>query len=210
MYAAAFSIAALVPPRAAIAGELPVADVSVSVTVMPNAFRPSDTGIIELTMHNHGPDAAGADYPGSLGNLIAQRAFLFNDPTLRPPYRILPGVTGCDVMGELVGPNVNLQWGYIWSFDYPPIPAVESRTCRIPIQFSAAPFESFDTNWRISTNPEDPDLTNNTVAWRFVAASPSGTVAAIPAIDRWAVIATMLGSIALAARSLWQRFVHRY
>lgn len=85
---------------------------------------------------------------------------------------MLPGAGGCNIIGELVGPNINLVWGYIWSYYLPPIPAGESRTCRIPIQFSEQPFESFETGWRISTNPEDPDLANNTVTYRFVAGVP--------------------------------------
>ncbi len=44
----------------------PVADVSVSVRVTPSTFAPLDTGVIELTMHNQGPDPAGTVYPGSL------------------------------------------------------------------------------------------------------------------------------------------------
>jgi hypothetical protein len=190
--------------RPASAG-LPVADVSVSVVVAPDAFGPLSTGVIELTLHNDGPDPAGAVYPGSLGNLIAQRAFLLTQPSQRAPYQVLPGVTGCNIFGQLVGPNINMMWGYIWTYHYPPIPAGESRTCRIPIQFPEQPFESFDTSWRISTNPEDPDLTNNVVNYRFVAGVPLQPARRVPAFGFWAKSITALGLFALAARVLKRR-----
>ena len=177
----------------------PGADVTVSVVVTPSTFQPGSTGVIELTMHNNGPDTAGSN----AYNLIDQKAFLSTPPAPRAPYVVLPGVTGCVVGGQFLGPNVDMLWGYIGTFAYPSIPAGESRTCRIPIQFLDQPLESFDTYWRISTNPEDPDLSNNQVNYRFIAAAPPATP--VPALDRWVILLTALGLLALSARALRRR-----
>lgn len=180
------------------AGAVPVADVTVSVNVTPAVFQPLSTGVIELTMRNNGPEAAGTDYPGSYGNLISQRAFLLSQPSQSPPYRVLSGTTGCAVVGEIFGPNVNMLWGFVWSFYYPAIPAGESRTCRIPIEFGPAPFETFETSWRISTNPEDPDLTNNVVAYTFVAGLALVPPIPVPLFDRWSALLATLCLLVLA------------
>lgn len=187
---------------AAYGGGTPVADVWVSVEVTPSAFQPLSTGVIELTMHNNGPDTAGTGVSGGFGIEISQRAFLLTNPSLPPPYLVLPGATGCGVIHEVFGPNVNMLWGFIWSFYFPPIPAGEIRTCRIPIQFTAEPFQSFDTNWRILSTPEDPDLTNNTVNYRFVAGIPLEPAMPVSAIDRWAMWLAALGVLALARNVL--------
>ena len=67
-------------------------------------------------------------------------------------------------------------------------------------QFFAESFESLDTNWRISTNPEDPDLTNNAVAYRFIAGTATATP--VPTLDRWAIAMAALGLLTLSAHAL--------
>lgn len=178
-----------------------MADLWVSVVVTPNAFQPLSTGVIELTLHNNGPDAAGVGAPVGLGNQISQQGFLLTHPSLPPPYLALPGVTGCTVVYEVFGPNVNMLWGFVWSFYYPVIPAGEARTCNIPIQFTSQPFESFDTRWRILSTPQDPDLTNNTVDYRFIAGIPLVPPQPVPSLHLIAQLLLVASLLLLALRA---------
>ena len=186
----------------AMGGSPPVADVSLSVEVTPNIFGPLSTGEIALTLHNDGPDTAGAT--GVSGNVVFQKAFLLARPSDPPPYQVLPGTTGCNVTFDLFGPNVNGVWGFVWSYYYAPLAAGASKTCRVPIRFIDMPLESFDTNWRIFNPDEDPNQSNNIAYYRFIAGVPLIPAEPVPGLS---LISTLLLAFSVLFLALCKKIV---
>lgn len=173
----------------AMAGTSPVqADLELSVSVTPSVFSPGSRGTVALTLHNHGPDAAGT---GAFDTLVYQRGFRLEVPSDRPPYEIREPVTGCFIASELVGPFPDFSFGLVWAYYFGVIPAGESRTCTFAIEFYPRPFESFDTFWRASLYTEDPNPSNDRADYRFVAGTPYVAPIPVPATD-WPGMAGLL------------------
>ena len=177
------------------------ADLAVSVVVSPLTVSPGGTATVWLTLHNAGPDTAGASQPDNpLPNLVLQRGFRLAQSSDRGPYEIQGPIAGCVIAEDIVGPFADLSFGLVWSFYFPPILAGESRTCSFEIEFARQPLESFDTFWRTATSSEDLNPSNNQIAYRFVVGNPTNLATPIPTLSLLAKLLLVVGLLVVGAR----------
>lgn len=178
----------------------PNADLEIGVSVSPPTFHPGSGATITMTLTNHGPGVAG------IGNenfpiFVVQRGFRVPNISRRDlPYDVYDLPIGCNVITELVGPGPPPDFAFelVWSFYFQRIAPGETRTCTMPIVFNHTPFPSFDTDWLAYPVPEDPDLSNNVAAFRFVAGAPPAAIP-VPALSIYGLFFMAL-SLGLTAK----------
>ena len=148
------------------AGARPQVDLSLSVDASPAYFVPGSSGLVTLTIHNAGPDEAGATLPDQSTINVFQDGFLVTDQP--PSYEVVPPFEGCYVERVLVGPDVNGDTRLQFVYYVPAIPAGGSHVCAHSIQLDATTVESFVSGWTLfAPNDDDIDSSNDRVEHLF-------------------------------------------
>lgn len=174
------------------------ADLSIDVSVTPATFWPGSSATIAMTLHNAGPDVAGAGSTIPFPIFVLQRGIPL--PTMSVtdiPYNIYVRPQGCNVASEVVGPLPDLSFQLVWTFHFAAIPAGESRSCEIPITFYNHATSSFPTYWLAFPDPTDPNLLNNRVNYEFVRGAPPPPTP-VPIFSSWGRALQALGLLLLA------------
>jgi len=168
----------------AIAGARPQVDLSVSVTTSPEPFVPGGIVTVTMTVHNAGPDTAGATLPNQRSIIILEKAYDIVDRP--PPFVLLEPATGCSAYAHVSEPIPGVPGGgiaFLFSYYFDAIGPGESRTCIYRVRFLPSTQEDFATDW-LTTSPNDDDInpSNNRFDYTFVAAEPPAPVA-VPALS---------------------------
>jgi len=175
---------ACVASVSAIAGARPKVDLSVSVTTSPVPFEPGGIVTVTMTVHNAGPDAAGATLPNERSVIVREKPYgIVERP---PPFVLFEPATGCSAYAQESEPIPGLPGGgltYLFSYYFDTVGPGESRTCVYRVRFLPSTQEDFATNWRISSaNDDDTNPNNNQFDYTFIAAEPPAPVA-VPALS---------------------------
>ena len=150
------------------AGERPLVDLSLEVSVSPAQFTPGGRSTVTLRVHNSGPDTAGATLPNQESIFILEDPFDVTEGP--PPFEIVTNAVGCRA-DEIVPDPVVSVW---FVFDFEEIPAGQSRSCTFDIEFYPSTQEDFPTGWQVFTpNDDDSDPSNDRVDYVFQVASPA-------------------------------------
>jgi len=183
---------ALALPAAATAGTRPQVDLSLEVTTTPVPFMPGGHGTVTMTIHNAGPDTAGATIPNFDTIVVFEKGFIIT--TQPPPFTIPVQGVGCIIDTAVTEPLPNGDIGLVYIFYFDPIAAGESRVCTYGINFFPFTRDSFATYWHVtSSNDDDTDPSNDRVDYVFQAPPDS-----IPALSWQWLIALGAGLLALA------------
>lgn len=171
----------------------PQVDVSVSVCTSPIPFVPGGSGIVALTVHNEGPDAAGNAEISPFSIDVIQQAFIVTSHP--PPYRITDSVSGCFIMETITEPLPDGNIALVWEFYFDVIASGESRTCTFGIEFYPGTRETFTTSWFASPgyHEDDLNLTNNRANYTFTAPA-----AFVPTSSWHALVAMSVGFLVMA------------
>jgi hypothetical protein len=181
---------------AAAVGTRPQVDLSLEVTTNPVPFVPGGRGTVTLTVHNAGPDTAGATIPNFDTIVVFQNEFIIT--TQPPPFWLLTQGVGCIIDTYLSDPLPNGDIALVYIFYVDPIAAGESRVCTYDIEFYPSTRDSFATHWFVtSSNDDDTDPGNNRVDYVFQAPAAS-----IPTASRHGLIA--LGFCLLLTGWIWR------
>ena len=187
-------------PAAAPAGVRPQVDLSLQVTAAPVPFVPGGHGTVTLTVHNAGPDTAGATLPND-DSIVAYENW-FDITTQPPPFFILVQGVGCIVDTFVSEPLPDGRIGLVYIFYFGPIAPGESRVCTYGIDFQRSTRASFTTGWFVtSPNDDDTDPSNDRVD-DYVFQAPAAPVASmsVPATSWQGLIALGIGLFAVAGR----------
>ncbi|WP_150132072.1 hypothetical protein [Dokdonella koreensis] len=143
-------------------------------------------GIVTVTMtvHNAGPDTAGATLPDQQSIIVLERGYDIVDRP--PPFVLFEPATGCNAYARETEPIPGLPGGglaYLFLYYFDAIGPGESRTCVYRVRFLPSTQEDFATDW-LTTSPNDDDInpSNNRFDYTFVAAEPPAPVA-VPALS---------------------------
>jgi len=183
-------------PVAVTAGMRPQVDVSLQVTTAPVPFVPGGHAVVTMTVHNAGPDAAGATVPNQDTIVVFEDGFIIT--TQPPPFTIPAQGEGCVIDTYVSDPLPNGDIGLVYIFYFDSIAAGESRVCTYGIDFDPSIRNDFATGWLVtSSNDDDSDLSNNRADYVF-----QGSPHSIPILS-WqglAVLGTGLLAIGWRAR----------
>jgi hypothetical protein len=186
-----------------VAGARPQVDLSVSVTTSPVPFVPGGIGTVTMTVHNAGPDTAGATRPNLRTIIVLEKAYdIVGSP---PPFVLFEPATGCSAYAQVTEPIPGVPGGgvaFLFSYYFDAIGPGESRTCVYRVQFLTSTQASFDTYWRTLTpNDDDVNPSNNRFDYRFIAAEPPAPVA----VSALSPISGLLLGIGLLLAALFVR-----
>jgi hypothetical protein len=183
-----------------IAGTRPQVDLSLQVTTTPVPFVPGGHGTVTLTVHNGGPDAAGATLPNQETINVYEDAFIITHEP--PPFAIPVQGDGCTVDTFISEPLPNGDIALVYFFYFGPIAAGESRTCTYGIDFYPSTRHSFATGWFVaSSNDDDTDSSNDRVDYIFQA-----PVVSIPTATRHGLVTLAISLLLLGWIGLRRRF----
>ena len=188
-------------PTYVTAGDAAQVDLSVDVALEPAYFEPGGEGTFTVTVHNAGPDPAGASNPGLGGIVVFGNDFVVTAQP--PPFELVGFIEGeCYIDRYLSEPLPDGSIVLAFDYYFGSIPPGESRSCVSGIQFHPSTVAMFDTSWRVYTaNDVDIDPKNDAFAYQFRPA-PQGTSIAVPAASistqiLLAALTGLLGSCAL-------------
>jgi len=187
----------------AIAGTRPQVDLSVSVTTTPIPFEPGGIVTVTMTVHNAGPEAAGATLPSQRSIIVREKPY--DIVTQPPPFALFEPAVGCSAYAEESEPIPGLPGGgvtLLFSYYFDAIDPGETRTCTCRVEFLSSTLTDFATYWRTTTpNDDDVDPSNNRFDYTFVAGSPQSAVS-VPTLSLGSMLLLSFGLL-LAAR--WMR-----
>jgi hypothetical protein len=192
------------PSMPAIAGARPQVDLSVSVTTTPEPFVPGGIGSVTMTVHNAGPDTAGATVPNESISVIEDDFVVTTQP---PPFEVRPPVTGC--WAERVEsdwlPDGSIRVNFV--FHFASIPAGESRVCTYNVEFYSSTQSSFSTGWLVHTaNDDDINPDNDRFDYTFVAA-PTQAFIPVPTSSAISLLILSAGLLfAVAGTREWRAY----
>jgi hypothetical protein len=167
----------------AAAGTRPQVDLSLEVTTNPVPFVPGGHSTVTMTVHNAGPDTAGATLPDQDTITVYEDAFIITTQTL--PFEIFVQGVGCTIDSAVTEPLPDGNIALVFLFYFGPIASGESRTCTYGIEFPSYTRSSFATGWFVaSSNDDDTDPSNDRVDYVFQAPAAS-----IPAMSWQGLIA---------------------
>jgi hypothetical protein len=169
----------------------------VSVSTTPVPFAPGGIVTVTMTVHNAGPETAGATLPNQNSIIVYEKGY---DITTQPPPYVLfePGV-GCSAYAEEsepIFPGPHIFFGF--SYWFGPIGPGESRTCTYRQQLDPTTREDFATYWIVHTpNDDDINTDNNRFDYTFVGA-PSQASVPVPTLSAIG-LAILLAALLFAA-----------
>ena len=190
LVAAACALSA--PSTQAVAGARPQVDLSVSVTTTPEPFLPDGIVTVTMTVHNDGPDVAGATLPNQNSIIVYEKGY---DITTQPPPYVLfePGV-GCSAYteeSEPIFPGPHIFFGF--SYWFGPIGPGDSRTCTYRLQLDPSTRQDFATHWIVHTpNDDDVNPDNNRFDYTFVAAPAQASIP-VPTLSAISLLILLVG-----------------
>lgn len=182
-----------------LAGTRPQVDLSVSVEMSPAVFVPGGRTRVELTLHNAGPDTAGAIPPQPYRNFVAGDPF---DVTTSPPlFEVVEIISGCAIERFVTEPSpdnrIYLQFAYYFN----EIHAGQSRTCIFDIVFDSSATTSFQNGFLAYANVNDREWNpaNNRLDYTYVAAYVAQPAVPVPALSMIGFI-ILLSTLIFAVR----------
>lgn len=168
----------------AVAGARPQVDLSVGVTTSPVPFVPGGIVTVTMTVHNAGPDTAGAALPDQQSIIVIEKAYDIVDRP--PPFVLFEPATGCSAYAQITEPIPGIPGGgiaYLFTYYFDAIGPGESRTCVNRVRFLPSTQADFDTYWRtLNPNEDDTNPDNNRFDYTFVAPPPPAPVS-VPAMS---------------------------
>jgi hypothetical protein len=187
-------------PSTVTAGSQPQVDLSLQVTSAPVSFTPGGHVDITLTVHNAGPDTAGATNPGQTTLYVVQDQYIYEDNL--PPFEMDYESGDCIIelfdMEPLPGGEIPI----VWLFHFGPIPAGESASCSYGIGIHSSTHHNFTSHWYVTSFDEvDTNPDNNTATCTFLTSAVS-----LPSLTWWGFLT--LGAALIAAAGTMARLVY--
>lgn len=186
------------------AGTRPQVDLSVSVTTTPVPFVPDGIGTVTMTVHNAGPETAGATLPGQRLVIVLEKPY--DIVTQPPPFLLFEPAVGCSAYAQESEPIPGLPGGGItllFSYYFDAIAPGESRTCTYRVQFLSSTQADFGTYWD-TTSPNDDDInpSNDRFDYTFIAPAAPSMAVSVPALS---VVGLCMLSVGLSLLTLLVR-----
>lgn len=167
------------------AGTRPKVDLSVSVTTTPVPFVPGGIGTVTMTVHNAGPETAGATLPNQKLVIVLEKPY--DIVTQPPPFLLFEPAVGCSAYAQESEPIPGLPGGGItllFSYYFDAIAPGESRTCTYRVEFLPTTQADFATYWdTTSPNDDDIDQNNDRFNYTFIAPAAPSVSASVPALS---------------------------
>jgi len=184
MYVRLVAVLACMASVPAVAGARPQVDLSVSVTTSPEPFVPGGIVTVTMTVHNAGPETAGAMLPNQQSIVILEKPYDLVD---RPaPFVLFEPATGCTAYAHVTEPIPGVPGGgiaFLFTYYFDAIGPGESRTCVYRLRILPSTQADFATYWEtINPNEDDINPSNNRFDYTFIAAEPPAPVA-VPALS---------------------------
>jgi hypothetical protein len=177
-------------------------DLSVSVIATPAPFDPDGRITVRMTVHNAGPETAGATLPDQNSIIVYEMGY---DITTQPPPYVLfePGV-GCSAYAEesepiFPGPRIF----FLFSYWFGPIAPGDSRTCTYRLQLDPSTRNSFTTFWNVHT-PNDDDINPNNNRFDYTFIAPAAPSVSLP-VPTLSVVGLWILSVGLLLTALFAR-----
>lgn len=172
---------------------VPQVDLSVSGKISPNPLPVGGVGLATITVHNSGPDTAGAVLPTST-IVIVQDPF---DITFGPaPIRITDVQEDCGFEDFFSDADEQGHVYEIFLFYMGPIAAGQDRSCSYKVASNgAAAGTTIPAGWLVDASIDhDTNNANNSFPYSLQVASASP----LPATSPFAILAAAFGVLAIA------------
>jgi hypothetical protein len=168
----------------AAAGTRPQVDLSVSVTTSPVPFVPGGIVTVTMTVHNAGPETAGAMLPNQQSIVILEKPYDLVDHAA--PFVLFEPATGCNAYAHVPDPIPGVPGGglaLLFTYYFDAIGPGQSRTCVYRLRILPSTQADIATYWEtLNPNEDDINPSNNRFDYTFIAAEPPAPVA-VPALS---------------------------